>query len=167
MVRICDLIEKMVDYDAGDMRRIPHFLKVYAYAKTIAELERLDEKTRYILELAAIVHDIGIKVSEQKYGNCLGKNQEKEGPMVAEQMLEKLGADEKTIERVCFLVSKHHTYGTDYGIDHQILIEADFLVNAEEEHMKQETVVSVRERVFKTASGTRFLNRLFGLDSRK
>ena len=45
----------------------------------------------HILEAAAYVHDIGIKVAEEKYGKCTGKLQEQEGPAVAREMLEKLG----------------------------------------------------------------------------
>lgn len=163
MVRTCDLISEMIAYDAGDVKRIPHFMKVYAYAKAIGEKEGLDEKTQYQLELAAITHDIGIKRSLEKYGNTDGKNQEKEGPPIAREMLTRLGAQEETIERVCFLISKHHTYGTDFGIDHQILIEADFLVNAEENHMETKQIRSMRARIFKTATGTQFLNQLYGL----
>ena len=43
------------------------FLKVYSYAKTIGEMENLDEKMQEILEVTAVLHDIGIKVSEEKY----------------------------------------------------------------------------------------------------
>ncbi len=35
------LIDSMVDMFRGDARRINHFLKVYAYAKTIAEEEHV------------------------------------------------------------------------------------------------------------------------------
>lgn len=165
MIKTGELISEMIKYDAGDVRRIPHFMKVYAYAKAIGEMEHIDERTQYILELAAITHDIGIKVSEEKYGNCSGPNQEKEGPPIAGELLDALGVKKNVIDRVCFLISKHHTYGTDFGIDHQILIEADFLVNSEEEHMSREQVIKTRERIFKTQTGIRFLNELYGIGS--
>ena len=53
------LILKMISYDHGSPERIQHFLKVHSFAKTIAVSEQLDEKTLFITEAAAIVHDIG------------------------------------------------------------------------------------------------------------
>ena len=51
---------EMIKLYAGDPKRIQHFCKVHSYAKLIAELENVDEKTRFILETAALTHDIGI-----------------------------------------------------------------------------------------------------------
>ena len=56
------------------------------------------------LETAAYVHDIGIKISEEKYNSSAGKYQEIEGPPIAEEMLTKLGYDKDVIERVSYLV---------------------------------------------------------------
>ena len=56
------LILKMISYDHGCPGRIQHFLKVHSFAKTIAVSEHLDEKTLFITEAAAIVHDIGIRL---------------------------------------------------------------------------------------------------------
>lgn len=85
------LILKMISYDHGSPERIQHFLKVHSFAKTIAVFEHLDEKTLFITEAAAIVHDIGIRLCLEKYGDGNGKLQEKEGPALAEQMLSELG----------------------------------------------------------------------------
>ena len=54
------------------------------------------------LETAAYVHDIGIKISEEKYNSSAGKYQEIEGPPIAEEMLTKLGYDKNVIERVSY-----------------------------------------------------------------
>ena len=83
------LIEKMMEYYAGDPKRVQHFLKVYEFAKLIGESESLDTETMHILRTAAIVHDIGIKISEEKYGSSNGKYQEIEGPSISEEMLTK------------------------------------------------------------------------------
>ena len=56
---------EMIKYYAGDKKRINHFIKVHGYAKAIGEAEELDERTMLILETAAYVHDIGIKISEK------------------------------------------------------------------------------------------------------
>lgn len=63
-----DLIVKMTEFNAGDSKRIQHFLKVYEFAHVIGIREGLDPETLHILEMAAILHDIGIRPSEEKYG---------------------------------------------------------------------------------------------------
>jgi hypothetical protein len=157
------LIDKMTEYFSNDPKRIQHFIKVYAFAKTIGELENIDEDTLFILETASIVHDIGIKPSELKYGNCNGKNQEKEGSVPAREILSCLGYNDRVIDRVCFLVSHHHTYSNIDGIDWQILIESDFLVNAYEDDMEKETVQNVYDKLFRTESGKNICRTMFGL----
>ena len=155
------LIEKMMEYYAGDPKRVQHFLKVYEFAKLIGESESLDTETMHVLRTAAIVHDIGIKVSEEKYGSSNGKYQEKEGPAVAEPMLLALGYDEAVIDRVLFLIAHHHTYNDIEGLDYQILVEADFLVNLFEDGSSRETAEKVRKNIFKTKTGEKYLSNLF------
>ena len=155
------LIEKMIEYYAGDPKRVQHFLKVYEFAKLIGESESLDEETIHILRTAAIVHDIGIKISEEKYGSSNGKYQEKEGPAVAEPMLLDLGYDEAVIDRVLFLIAHHHTYNEIEGLDYQILVEADFLVNLFEDGSSRETAEKVQKNIFKTKTGNKYLSNLF------
>ena len=67
----------------GDIRRIEHSLKVHAYARLLGLGETLDHQTFEILELTALLHDIGIHIAEKKYGKCSGSDQEAEGPPVA------------------------------------------------------------------------------------
>ena len=81
----------MIELYRGDAKRIQHFCKVHSYAKLIAETENVDKKCLFIIEAAALTHDIGIHFCEEKYGNCNGKLQEQEGPAIAERLLEKLG----------------------------------------------------------------------------
>lgn len=155
------IISEMIKYYEKDPRRVNHFLKVYSFAKSIGELEKLDDKTQYILEVAAIMHDIGIKISEEKYNSSAGNYQEIEGPPIAREMLSKLGLDESLIERVCYLIGHHHTYNKVDGIDYQILIEADFLVNIYEDEIKEPQMNSIKEKYFKTSAGIEFLNNLY------
>ena len=83
MVQVARVQQAMIDYFDGDMRRINHLLKVYGFAKAIGELEGLDAQTQFILEVAALTHDIGIKVSERKYHSAAGNYQQLEGPAEA------------------------------------------------------------------------------------
>ena len=55
----------MIAYNEGDAKRIQHFIKVHALARLIGEEEQLAPDALYILEAAALTHDIGIKNSEK------------------------------------------------------------------------------------------------------
>lgn len=152
----------MIQYYNADPKRIQHFVKVHSFAKLIAESEQVDQKTMEILEAAAYVHDIGIKAAEQKYGSCSGKLQEQEGPAIAKEMLERLGFEKCITDRVCYLVGHHHTYTNIDGIDYQILVEADFLVNLYEDNSSKETAASVCEKLFKTRTAKNICRMMFG-----
>ncbi|WP_455056589.1 HD domain-containing protein [Jutongia sp.] len=136
-------------------------MKVYTFAKMIGEKEKLPAEEQFILETAAIVHDIGIKPAEEKFGQCGGKLQEQEGPAVAEKMLKDLGYPDKVITRVCYLVGHHHTYDGIDGMDYQILVEADFLVNLHEDGVSGEAVKRAGEKIFRTESGRDILETMF------
>jgi HD superfamily phosphodiesterase len=163
MIKIGSVSAAMIAYYRGDPRRINHFLKVSGFARTIGEMEHLDQDVLEILELAALTHDIGIKVSEEKYQSCAGNFQQTEGPPVAKEMLTHLGFQPDTIERVCWLIAHHHDYQSVQELDHQILIEADFLVNAFEGNLSTESIHQIYMRIFKTKTGKIMLEQVFGL----
>lgn len=71
----------------------------------------------------------------------------------------------KIIERVCFLVGHHHTYNMIDGLDYQILVEADFLVNAYEDNLSKNAIINVRNKLFKTKAATKMLNDIFALEN--
>ena len=163
MNKIEDLALAMIDYNNGDPKRIQHTTKVHAYASMIGKCEGLDEETQFILESAALVHDIGIRASEQKYGHQNGKLQEQEGPAVARELLMRLGGfTDQQIERICWLVGHHHTYHVCEDLDYQILIEADFLVNLYEDNESPNAIRAVVKNIFHTQSGTRMFETMYG-----
>lgn len=153
----------MIEYFAGDSKRIQHFLKVHELAGLIAAAEGLDEKTRLTVEAAAIVHDVGIKIGEKLYGVCTGKQQEQLGPPMAKRMLADAGFPEDVIERACYLVGHHHTYENIDGIDLQIIIEADFLVNLYEDGVSRDGVVSAFNSIFRTNTGKLLCRQMFAI----
>ena len=165
MNKIEELAFAMIDYNNGDPKRIQHTTKVHAYASMIGKCEGLDEDTLFILESAALVHDIGIRASEKKYGHQNGKLQEQEGPAVARELLTRLsGFTDQQIERICWLVGHHHTYHVCEDLDYQILIEADFLVNLFEDEESQNAIRAVRKNIFRTESGIRILETMYGIN---
>ncbi|MGO5082280.1 HD domain-containing protein [Oscillospiraceae bacterium LCP25S3_E4] len=163
MTDIALVINKMIEYYQNNPKRINHFLKVYSFCKAIGYGEELDERTQYTVELSGVVHDIGIKISEEKYGSSAGKYQEQEGPALADKLLRQLNVENEIIERVCFLVGHHHTYNAVDGIDYQILIEADFLVNAYEDNLSKAAILNIKNKIFKTKTGTNILKQLYGV----
>ena len=152
---------EMIRLYSGDPKRIQHFCKVHSYAKLIAEMEHVDADTLFILEAAALTHDIGIHLCEEKYGSSNGKLQEKEGPAIAEKLLKELQFEENVIERVKYLIAHHHTYDAIDGIDYQILVEADFLVNYFEDHLETESIKKSVKKIFKTETGIRIATEMF------
>ncbi len=163
MNKIENLALAMIDYNNGDPKRIQHTTKVHAYASMIGKCEGLDEETQFILESAALVHDIGIRASEKKYGHQNGKLQEQEGPAVARELLMRLGGfTDQQIERICWLVGHHHTYHVCEDLDYQILIEADFLVNLYEDNESPNAIRAVGKNIFHTQSGTRMFETMYG-----
>lgn len=158
-----NLLDSMIAYYSGDPMRIQHFIKVYTFAKMIGEEENLTSNIQEVLETAAIVHDIGIKMAEEKFNSSNGKLQEQEGPAMAEEMLTSLNYDPALISRVSYLVGHHHTYTNVDGIDYQILLEADFIVNAYKDALDHKAVKNAYERIFKTTSGKKILKTMLNI----
>lgn len=155
------IIKKMIEYFGADVRRINHALKVYGYAKSMGELEKLSREEQEILEISAILHDIGIKEAERKYSSAAGMYQEIEGPPVAREILSKYTISEENKDRVCHLIGNHHSYSKIDGIDFQILVEADFLVNIFEDDIQREQVEIIEQKYFKTKSGRKFIESMY------
>lgn len=153
----------MIELYRGDPFRIQHFCKVHNYCRLIGMSEGMDEENLFILETAALTHDIGIHYCEEHYGSCGGKLQEKEGPAIAKELLERLGFEEKASKRVQYLIAHHHTYHDIDGMDYQILVEADFLVNLFEENNSKEGIASTYEKIFKTQTGKKICREMFGM----
>ena len=153
--------QKMIAFYRGNIHDIDHFLKVWAMAKTIGELEVLDKHAQEVLELAAVVHDIACPLCREKYGDTNGKHQELESPSLVEAFFKGLPVERPDVERISWLVAHHHTYANIDGPDHQILLEADFLVNAGESGYTPSAIRNFRERVFRTAAGKELLDSMY------
>ena len=158
---VAEAIQKMIAFYQGGIHDIDHFLKVWAMARTIGELEGLDRHTQEVLELAAVVHDISCPLCREKYGNTNGKNQELESPALVEAFFTELPVERGDVERISWLVAHHHTYTDVDGPDHRILLEADFLVNAGEHGYSRVAIEEFRRNVFRTSAGTALLDSMY------
>lgn len=160
---VAEITKKMIEYSNGNLHDINHFMKVYGYAKTISECENIDKDTKEILEVAALLHDIACPLCREKYGNTNGKYQEEEGKILTAEFLKDTGYSEEFINRVVYLVGHHHTLTNIEGMDYQILIEADYLVNADESSYSKENIKNMLEKVFKTSTGSELLKSMYGI----
>ena len=156
-----EILLKMIEYFDGDVKRINHAIKVYQFAKLISYKENMEEDEYRALELAAILHDIGIKNAERKYNSSAGKYQEIEGPAVAEELLNEFNVKKDILERIKFLIGNHHSYNKIDKIDFQILIESDFLVNIDEDNMKIENIKVIKNKYFRTNMGIKLIESMY------
>lgn len=166
-MNVSEIMVKMIAYSEGNLHDINHFLKVHAYAEMIAECEAVSREVRQTAEIAAIVHDIACPLCREKYGNTNGKYQETEGIPLTRAFLADTGLSEAVAERVVYLVGHHHTPQAVDGPDYQILLEADYLVNAGESEKYRKSWKAFQENVFRTKTGIRFLEAEMGAGMRK
>ena len=162
---IAQILSKMIAASNGNIHDIDHLLRVWAYARTIGELEGLDAETQYLLEVAAITHDIACPLCREKYGNTNGKYQEQEGAVLVRSFLADTGMTEAQIARVAYLVGHHHTLQNICGMDYQILIEADYIANASENGYGKESIVHFLDTIMKTASGKYLAASVLGISA--
>lgn len=155
------IMQKMIAYPGQNQADIDHFMKVYAFAETIGHLEGVAPETQNILEIAAILHDIACPLCREKYGNTDGAYQQREGMPLAKEFLQEADLPEDWKERIVWLVGHHHTYTNVEGMDYQILLEADYLVNAGESPKYRKQMDFFRAKVFRTKSGRNLLRTMY------
>jgi HD superfamily phosphodiesterase len=117
----------LVDYFGNDFRRITHALEVLRHAeKLVDNTENYDYE---VLVASALLHDIGIKQSEEVLGYNNGTTQEKYGPPIAEKLLDSIGFPPDKTRKVCEIIGNHHSRSRYDYIELKILKEADRIVN--------------------------------------
>lgn len=144
--------EKMKEYFDQDIKRINHALLVEEYAEKILSGEAA---SRDIVITAAYLHDIGIHEAERKYKSTAGRYQEIEGPPIARRILQNAGSDATFTNAVCKIISKHHTLNGLDTPEFQILYEADWIVNLQDDFKDYpfENKMKMIEKNFKTQTG--------------
>ena len=165
--KVAKAVSKMVTFYEREsqvvVHDVNHFMKVWGFARTIGILEGLDPVTQETLERAAVAHDIACPLCRRKYGQADGRHQELEGEGLTRQFYEEFHLPEEQLERICYIVAHHHSFSGVQGLDYQIMLEADFLVNAGESEVSLDGILNFREKVFRTGTGIRLLNQMYGL----
>ena len=160
-IPIHDIAIKMAEAYQGSVHDTDHFLKVWAWARVIADQEALPPERRDVLEVAAVLHDIACPRCREKYGHAAGPLQEVEGMPMTRELLAEFCLPVDFVEQVVWLVGHHHTITPVKTMEHRILLEADFLVNAGEQQLNRAQIEAAEKSFFRTKSGTALLHSLY------
>ena len=136
---------RMKTFYRGDADQVQHFVRVYTLAKTIGELEKLDDDEQEYLELAAVVHNVG---------------GDDPIPQVRD-ILKSCGIEDEVNMHVCHIVGNMENYDHISSLDHQIFIEARMIVEFKERGTSSDEIVRFAEKRFITNYGRMFLKRAF------
>ncbi len=150
----------MKKYFGKDVKRISHAQKVARFAEEMAKKEGGNP---LVVLGSAFLHDIGILEAEKKHGSSSGEYQELEGPPIAKDVLKRIGLKDEIIHEICDIISHHHHPREEETLNFQILYEADWLVNIEEEGISKdrEKLEQLVPRVFQTETGKKFAQELY------
>lgn len=124
------LVRVLVEYFGDDDRRIEHALLVLHHADNIASSH--PDCDSDILIASALLHDVGIKASEEELGHSNGKTQEEYGPPIAEELLASLNFPADKTRIVKDIIGNHHSPSRYDYPELVVLKEADRIVNNDE-----------------------------------
>lgn len=152
--------QAMKKYFGKDVKRISHAQKVARFAE---EMVKKEGGNPLVVLGSAYLHDIGIHEAEKKHGSSSGEYQELEGPPIARELLKRAGLKDDMINEICDIIGHHHHPREEETLNFQILFEADWLVNIEENGIlkDREKLEQLVHRVFQTETGKKFAEDLY------
>ncbi len=124
------LLQVLTEYFSPQKRQVEHAVRVLQHAERIMD-ERRDCDSEIVIA-SAILHDIGIKISEELHGYNNGRTQEEYGPPVAEEILNAIGFPDEKTEIVKNIIANHHSRPRHDYPELFVLKKADAIVNREE-----------------------------------
>jgi len=122
------LVTSLVAFFEDDVRRITHALDVLYESEKLLESKTL-VCDHDIVIAAALLHDVGIKPSEEKLGYNDGKTQEQYGPPIARVILESIDFPADKIKIVCEIIGNHHSPSRYPYPELELLKTADRIIN--------------------------------------
>jgi HD superfamily phosphohydrolase YqeK len=154
------LIKDMETYFGSDEKRINHAKNVLKYAEQILKEEQADP---YVVIPAAILHDVGIKAAETKYGSSAAHYQEQEGPAIAGRMLVEMGYEDSNIYEICAIIARHHSPRPMEDTNFKVIYDADWLVNIGDEVNMEDKVKLKKaiDKIFLTETGKRMAEKIY------
>lgn len=154
------LLKELEEYFGTDTKRIDHAKNVMNFAEELLRHEKADW---LIVVPASVLHDVGIKVAEEKYGSSAGRLQEKEGPEIAEKILVRIGFGREDIDEICTIIAHHHSPGKVNTRNFKVLYDADWLVNLKDE-VDTTDKAKLREtinKIFLTETGKKLAEKVY------
>jgi HD superfamily phosphodiesterase len=154
------LLKELEEFFGNDTKRIDHAKKVMGFSEELLTKEKADW---HIVIPASILHDVGIKIAESKYGSTAGHYQEQEGPGIARGILLKAGFKKEDIDEICQIIAHHHSPGKINTQNFKVLYDADRLVNLKEEAdtKDKEKLSAMIDKIFLTETGKKIARRLY------
>jgi HD superfamily phosphohydrolase YqeK len=154
------LIRELENYFGSDRKRIDHAKSVLKYAEQLLREEQADP---YVVIPAALLHDVGIKVAEEKYQSSAPRYQEQEGPAVAGKILVEMGYEDNNIYEICVIIAHHHSPREFEDTNFKVVYDADWLVNLRDEVDVKDTekLRAAIAKIFLTASGKRMAEEIY------
>lgn len=154
------LLKELEEFFGNDIKRIEHAKRVLSFSEELLKSEKADW---HIVIPASILHDVGIKIAENKYGSAAGHHQEAEGPAIARAILLKIGIKKENIDEICQIIAHHHSPGKINTQNFKVLYDADWLVNLKDEvDMKdKEKLSAMIDKIFLTETGKKTARRIY------
>jgi len=119
-----------------DKSQIPHTVCVVYYTHIISQIEKIPERESLLMEISAILHDVGCPNSKKKFGNTLPHNQETEGallvPIFIDKFINKKVITKKEAEWLTTVVGSHHNHLSAKKYSFEPMADADMIVNNQE-----------------------------------
>lgn len=162
--RVQQTMKRMIDYYAAcDSTQIAHTLCVHEYTRMLAMRERYDERKRGLLEIAALLHDIGCPSAKWKYGDSLPIHQQQEGMCIAADWFasDPSWLDTQEAQWVVDVVGAHHNAVQAEVLGFEVLYEADLIVNLFEGYYPVDYADVYYHKMVRTKSGKQLFRQLF------
>ena len=123
----------LLQHFGDDNRRISHAIEVLCEAEQLLSLPEFAACDREVVVAASLLHDVGIKPSDEELGYNNGKTQEKYGPPVAGRLLASIHFPTAKTEIVKQLIGNHHSPSRYDHPELELLKRADRIVNLRDE----------------------------------
>ena len=124
------IVKLLIEFFGDDDRRIEHACEFCTTpTESWPSMVLCDPE---IVIASALLHDVGIKVSEAKLGYNNGRTQEEYGPPAAEALLRSINFPPEKIEVVKKIVGNHHSPSRYDYPELEVLKQADLIVNRNE-----------------------------------
>ncbi len=122
-----EVVKQLVNFFGDDFRRINHALSVLQFAEQMSQ--QYTSVDHELLVAVSLLHDVGIKPSEEQLGYNNGTTQEEFGPAVAIELLQKTSFTKVKLIKVGEIIGNHHSKSRFDYIELEILKQADAKVN--------------------------------------